>query len=107
MARPMILIKHSLLDKLYKEAQQGVPISFLIRKYMLSITNPTLAQLIRYYDTIQQEATPPSVRQIIISSLFPEWLANSTEDIMYQNPSEYRYRGKMPLGQWERLTVEE
>ena len=100
MARPMILIKPALMETLYKASEEGVPISYLIRKHKLSITSPTAAKLLSYYAKSQQASTSPEVKEIILKSLFPTWLLSSLRDTAVQDISTHKYTGKMPLGRW-------
>jgi hypothetical protein len=96
----MFLIQEELFEKLYHKYRQGVPISRLIQQHSLAITHPTLTKLIMYYDA-WQEAYNDEVGSIIFRSLFPEWLTNNQDNknVLLQ-PPEWRYEGKMPLGQW-------
>lgn len=94
----MYLIKEDLFKKLYDKYKQGVPISKLIQQHDLGVTPPTLTKLIMYYDA-WQEASNDEVGEIIYNSLFPKWINEADSDITLQN-SDWRYEGKMPLGQW-------
>jgi len=108
MARPMLLIRQPLLTELYSKYRDGVPVSKLIAQHALGITPPTLTKLLMYMDAAN-EAKHDEVGQIIYASLFPEWLQdepNVTEigkhkDVVLQSP-QWRYTGKMPIGNWER-----
>lgn len=96
MARPMLLIKESLLKELYAKHKDGVKYNTLIKNYDLPLSGPTLRKLIRYY-SIMQNANP-AVSDTIYESLFPQWL---TEEVQYQDAAEWVYIGAMPLGEWE------
>lgn len=103
MARPMLLIPKPLLEQLYYENTEGVPVSVLVRKHNLNITHPTLTKLISCLQYAHE--AKPAVKKIILSSLFPEWLEDvnntSIDKPVYKQPSTWRYTGKFPLGKWE------
>jgi hypothetical protein len=103
MARPMLLIPKPLLEQLYYENTEGVPVSVLVRKHSLNITHPTLTKLIACLQYVDK--AKPEVKNIMLSSLFPEWLKNAsmaeTDKPVHKQPSTWRYTGKFPLGKWE------
>ncbi len=98
MPRPMLLMQQNVLEEVHAKRKEGVPVSRLIKDYRMDITHPTLSRLIEYYELYKQANN--EIKPIIFSSLFPDWL-NGTTDILVKQPSEYLYRGRMPLGQWE------
>lgn len=98
MPRPMLLMQQKELVDMHAKRKEGVPVSRIIKDYELEITHPTLSRLIEYYELYMQ--ANDEIKPIIFSSLFPEWLSSST-DILVKQPTEYVYRGRMPLGQWE------
>lgn len=98
MARPMILIKPTLLEELYNNNQLGVPVSALIRKHELPVTPPTLARLLDFFH-LAKDSTPEAA-QIIRASLFPAWLLTQEDNVAIQDSQLVKYQGKMPLGTW-------
>lgn len=111
MARPMILIQHELLEKLYNERQLGVPLQKLIDNHSLPIKHPTLSKIIQHYDNWKQFANNSfkdgdkqanlSMANRIAASLFPEWLTTNMSLVLKQ-PSEWFYEGPFPLGKWSK-----
>lgn len=98
MARPMLLIKRELLEKLWYKHAEGVGISKLISIHNLPLTPPTLTKLILYVCKADEAATD-EIGKIITDSLYPRWLEEAKEDVVKQC-SDWRYEGKMPLGKW-------
>jgi hypothetical protein len=99
MARPIVLVKESVLAPLYAKFNQGVPVLKIIRQEKLDgkITAPTLTKLFRYMEIAANNRD--EVATIIYNSLFPIWINKSVSDIEL-TPNEYMYIGKMPLGKW-------
>ena len=95
MGRPYVLVEEKTLKKLYKKHMMGVKYRTLIRLHELNIAPGTLIKLLDCYDEMQ--ATDQETKKRIRNSLFPEWLV---ENVQSQNPSEWIYDGKFPLGQW-------
>ena len=107
MARPMILIKFSLLSKLYDERQLGVPLQKLIANHHLPIKHPTLSKILEYYDSWKVIASKSDTKEeyaitanIISASLFPNWLSHTLGDVTKQ-PADWYYEGQFPLGKWK------
>lgn len=98
MARPMFLIKRTLLEELHSERETGVPMCHMIRKRGLGVTHPTLSKLLSYMRAADK-AGKGDVRELIYASLFPVWLCEGDADVALQ-PGTWRYEGRMPLGKW-------
>lgn len=110
MARPMILMQRSLLEELYIEYARGVPIAKLKAKYSVRLTPPTLNKLIQYFSIAKSNENTNVVRHkqdgqkiatTVYNSLFPEWLNDSTETLVVQDPGWY-YTGMFPFGEWQK-----
>lgn len=101
MARPMILMRPQLLNAIHAEHKLGVPVVKLLKRYNLNITSPTLAKLLTYRRMLDKANSEADVTtaEIIQASLYPAWLVNQSNDIMYQ-PATHYYTGTMPLGEW-------
>lgn len=99
MPRPMCLIKKPLLEKLSMAYVEGVPITKLIRKHALPVTPPTLTKLINYFLIAQDSRRDNNAKEIIVKSLFPEWLAIESGSVHTQ-PANWHYTGRMPFGEW-------
>lgn len=100
MARPMILIKETLLRKLWLANEEGVPLSKLLRKHNIPVSAPTLAKLVNFMAMADNTEIDIKLQNIIKASVFPEWLAIEAGSIAIQ-PENWHYRGKMPFGYWE------
>ncbi len=100
MARPIKLVKRKILFEIAELHKDGVPISFLIRKFKLNITPPTLSKLVDYtLKFIDCEQTNQATAALLIHhSLWPEEF-KFDRDVITQ-PNNYAYIGKMPLGKW-------
>lgn len=104
MARPMVLIKKSLLTAIYSKWADGVPTLMLIRQNSLEgkITAPTLTKLLQYMK-ILNTTDNDEVKRVIQESLFPKWLnteVRKTNEAIHKQPKEMAYKGRMPLGSW-------
>jgi len=99
MARPMILIKQPLLEQMLLAYTEGVPISKLIRKHHLPITQPTLTKLLSHLSLAKDSKVDPATKAAVEASLFPEWLGEETGSVVTQSPN-WHYTGRMPLGSW-------
>jgi hypothetical protein len=100
MARPIKLIRKKELLEITELHQDGVPLSFLIRKFKLNVAPPTLAKLVNYmtrYISCEQE-NKYIVAQLIHDSLFPK--AFEFNEVVVTQPNDYAYIGKMPVGYW-------
>lgn len=103
MARPYILIQRDILEELEDLNHKGVPVRKLIRDYDLTIAAPTLTRLIGYLSLANRSIIDGkkslATKELIYSSLFPEWLEVIDLDEVKQ-PSNWSYEGSMPLGKW-------
>ena len=104
MARPMVLIKKSLLTAIYGRWVQGVPVLALIRQNNLEekVTAPTLTKLLQYMK-ILHTSDNEEVKRVIQDSIFPKWLTaevKRTGEAIHKQPKEMAYKGRMPLGSW-------
>lgn len=103
MARPYILVQRDVLEEIEELSFRGVPARRLCRDYNLTIAAPTLTRLITYLamatrSIVDGEQSLES-KDIILNSLFPQWLEEIDKDEVSQPPDWY-YDGAMPLGKW-------
>ena len=101
MRRQKKLLARSFLLRLKEQADLGVPIKRIIRRYNLSITAPTLVRLFENYDLIEEYSSNSNTTKadIVHNSLFPVWLDKDLVRIQLQ-PKEWKYTGRFPLGKW-------
>ena len=97
----MILMQRSVLMELWHKYRQGVPVQKLISQYNIPLTPPTFTKLLMFVSAAN-EANQDSVGTIIDNSIFPVWLAE-TDAVIAKQPKNWRYEGKMPLGEWVKI----
>jgi hypothetical protein len=99
MARPIKLVKKQVLEDIYKKYTLGVPLSLLIREYKLSISRPSLANLVSYCKQ-RDTSIDDNEKHTINDSLYPVWTKDKKASSVI-TAIGHKYIGQMPLGYWE------
>lgn len=92
------LIPSGIFYDLFKLAEQGVPLTRIIRDYNLALTSQHLNKLFNYYKLYLND---PEANRVIYNSLFPKWLYKSTGPVVIQPTNLYVYKGYFPYGEWQ------
>jgi hypothetical protein len=97
--RKLIPLKY--LSRYSESRNLGVPLRRIIRDNNLKISGPHLAKLIDWHDNLllDNDIVPIKAKTMIRDSLFPTWLKDYPN--VQEQPSDYAYLGKFPLGGWE------
>ena len=97
------LLPLNALNKLWEYQKIGIPYQRMARDYKLSsqISLPVFINLVETYDAMVNEDTE-SIQKVMYDSLFPPWLYQSDDYIVQEQPQEWRYIGRFPLGTWEK-----
>lgn len=97
------LIPLQQLDELYHKQAIGVPIARLIRDNDMNISIPHLSKLLHYYGLCMANTGMESA-VTIYNSLNAPWLDSTIlADRVQEEPEGYKYIGRFPYGEWEKV----
>lgn len=105
LARPRVLIKRELMEKLHELHSHGVPVCTMIKRMAIhGVSAPTLTKLLSYME-LRDKAKTQQIRLMIDGSLFPSWVEEGGPipwaSVVVQ-PGGWVYHGLMPFGYWQR-----
>ena len=91
------LITLELLKEFQAKVVLGVPLARLIREAELDMSQPSVANLVKWYSRAEpfHGETERNDAAVILASLFPIWLTYNG-----QEAGEDVYEGYFPLGRW-------
>ncbi len=91
------LVQLELLKEFQRKVALGVPLARLIREAELDMSQPSVANLLKWYSRAKpyNGQSDRNDAAIILASLFPAWLTYSG-----QEAGEDVYEGYFPLGRW-------
>jgi len=95
------LIRPDVLHAIRKKIAMQVPVAKAIAQHNIEndITRPTVVMLVDTLDSAEREQDLKT-QELIYDSIMPPWLMLAGEAVQEQ-PYEYKYVGKFPLGRWE------
>lgn len=92
--RPKKLLSNKMLSILKEQTDIGVPLSAVIRKLDLDLSQPAVAKLLKQYNC----ALNKDNAEVIFASLFPLWV--TTDSHVHEQPECWYYEGYFPYGEW-------
>ena len=92
------LLSPGVLSHIQRKAEEGVPISRIMRDLRLDATRTCVTRLLINY-SLCYAGVDPDTRKTIWDSLFPAWIDDRLLGIQ-TNPEGWSYIGYFPHGKW-------